>query len=87
MLLNAKDELMMPGIRHLLSLGYGKLHVHGRHRDGALSDPACEPGDQSDQSPRVEVEEAPHYLPLTGLLCPLDELGMSGTLKTLESIL
>lgn len=68
---------MVPGVRHLLSLGYGELHVHGPHGNGALSYPAREPGDQTGQPPRVEVEEAACYLPLTGLLCSLDELSVS----------
>ncbi len=70
---------MVPGVGHLLSLGHGQLHVHGRHGHSAASDPAGEPGDQPDQPPRVQVEEATRDLPLTGLLCSLDELSVGRT--------
>lgn len=70
---------MVPGVGHLLSLGHGPLHVHGRHGNGAAPDPAGQPGGQPDQPPRVKVEEAAHHLPLAGLLRPLDELSVSRT--------
>lgn len=74
-------ELMVPGVGHLLPLWYGNLHVHGRHRDGALADPAGEPGDQSEQPPRVEGEEAARHLSVTCLLRPLDELSVGCALE------
>lgn len=69
----------MPGVGHLLTLGYSQLHVHGRHGNSAFSDPAGEPGDQSDSPARVEVEESARRLASAGLLRSLDELDVSRT--------
>lgn len=68
---------MVPGVGHLLTLRYSQLHVHGCHGDSTLSDPACEPGDQSDPPPRMKMEESTNYLLATGLLRSLDELMVS----------
>lgn len=70
---------MVPGVGHLLALGNRQLHVHGRHGNGAPSDPAGEPGDQPDSPAGVEVEEPARRLPVAGLARSLDELGVSRT--------
>lgn len=76
---NPKYELMVPGVGHLLSLGDGPLHVHGRHGNSAFLDPVCEPGDQLHLAAGVKVEEATNHLPFTGLLCSCDKLSVSRT--------
>lgn len=70
---------MVPGVGHVLALGHGQLHVHGCHGNGALSDPACEPGDQPEPPAGMEVEEAARCLPFTGLLSSSDELSVRGS--------
>lgn len=69
----------MPGVGHLLPIRHGQLHVHGRHGNGAGSDPPGEPGGESDEAARVEVEEATRYLPIAGILGSSDELGVGRT--------
>lgn len=76
---HTKYQLMVPSIWHLLPIRYSHLHIHGCHRNGTFTDPACKPGEQSDPSSRVKVKEAARHFPLTRLLCPLDELNMSRT--------
>ena len=76
---DSEYELMVPGVGHLLALWRSQLHVHGRHGDGTLSDPACEPRDQPDPPGRMKVEEPTDHVPFTGLLRSLDELSVRCT--------
>lgn len=82
---DSEDELMVPGVGHLLALGHAQLHVHGCHGDGALLDPVCEPRHQLDAPARIKVEEPTHHPPSAGLLCPLDQLSVSGTFMVSET--
>lgn len=70
---------MVPSVGHFLAVGHGHLHVHGRHGNGALPDPACEPGNQPDAPPWIKVEEAADGLPAAGLLSASDQLSVSRT--------
>ena len=76
---------MVPGVRHLLARRHGQLQVHGRHGDGALLDPACEPGDESEPPAGMEVEEPADHFLTAGLLRSLDELSVSRTCEISET--